>query len=320
MGSLRALLSSCFPRRTVLLLSLAAAGLAALLVQGQDPVFRSDVALVRVDAQVTGGTVAIDGLKKDDFTIKDNGLTRSILYCSQDEQSLDLMLLFDISDSMFPGIRRLATSAHTALTELRQGDRVAIADFNTQSWLMAPFNDNLPEVEESVSRVVDLRFGGGTFILSAINDAAQYFAKHGDKQRRRAILIFTDDDGQPSMSEKKVVDRMWESDVLLCGLIIPTPGSLHRGPYLRPSESMTGVAAKTGGEVVNADNPGHAFREMLHRIRKRYSIYYEMPPGMPGKSRQVSVELSEDARSRYPEGRVLARKGYVIPKSGGREQ
>jgi hypothetical protein len=224
--------------------------------------------------------------------------------------------LFDISDSMFPGIRRLAASAHTALTELRQGDRVALAHFNTQSFLMTPFNDNLQEVEESISRVVDLRFGGGTFILNAVNDAAQYFAKHGDKQRRRAILIFTDDDGQPSMSEKKVIDRMWESDVLLCGLIIPTPGSWRRGSYLRPTESMTGVAAKTGGEVVNADNPGHAFREMLQRIRKRYSIYYEMPSGVPGKSRQVSVELSEQAKSRYPEGRVLARKGYVIPKSG----
>ncbi len=305
-----------FRRRIVLLLVLAAGGVATLLVRAQDPVFRSDVALVRVDAQVTDGTVAIDGLQKDDFVIKDNGMKRDILYCSQEEQALDLMLLFDISDSMFPGIRRLAASAHTALAELRQGDRVALADFNTQSWLMTPFNDNLQEVEESVSRVVDLRFGGGTFILSAVNDAAQYFAKHGDKQRRRAILIFTDDDGQPSMSEKKVVDRMWESDVLLCGLIIPTPGSLRKGMYVRPSESMTGVAAKTGGEVVNADNPGHAFREMLHRIRKRYSMYYEMPPGTPGKSRQVLVELSDEARGRYPEGRVLARKGYVTPKAG----
>jgi VWFA-related protein len=293
---------------------LSAGVLFALLAWGQDPVFRSAVSLVRVDAQVTDGTTNVDGLKKEDFVIKDNGRTMSILYCSQEEQSLDVLLLFDISDSMFPGIRRLSASAHTALSELRQGDRVAVADFNTQSWLLAPFNDNLQEVEESVGRVVDLRFGGGTSILSAINDAGQYFAKHGDKQRRRAILIFTDDDGQPSMSEKKVVERMWESDVLLCGLIIPTPGSLRRGSFRPDGESMTGVARKTGGEVVNADNPGHAFREMLRRIRKRYSIYYEMPPGTAGKSREVSVELSEEAKARYPEGRVLARKGYVIPK------
>jgi VWFA-related protein len=304
-------------RRNAPALLLPAGILVALLAWAQDPIFRSDVALVRVDAQVTDGTVGIDGLTKDDFIVKDNGQTRSILYCSQEEQSLDLMLLFDISDSMFPGIRRLAASAHTALTELKQGDRVAIADFNTQSFLMAPFNDNLAEVEESVSRVVDLRFGGGTYILSAINDAAQYFAKHGDKQRRRAILIFTDDDGQSSMSEKKVVDRMWESDVLLCGLIIPTPGSMRRGSYGPPRESMTLVAFRTGGEVVNADNPGHAFREMLHRIRKRYSIYYEMPPGQAGKSRTVALELTDEAKSKHPEAHVLARKGYIIPKSGG---
>ncbi|HTS29781.1 MAG TPA: VWA domain-containing protein [Bryobacteraceae bacterium] len=296
-------------------LTIAAGVGASLLLFGQDPVFRSDVALVRVDAQVTDGQKAIDGLQKEDFVIKDNDVTRSILYCSQDEQSLDLMLLFDISESMYPGLRRLAASAHTALTELRQGDRVALAEFNTKSWLITPFNDNLQEVEEAVSRVVDLRFGGGTFILSAINDAAQYFAKHADRQRRRAILIFTDDDGQPSASEKKVVDRMWESDVLLCGLIIPTPGSVRRPMIPVATESMTGVAHKTGGEVVNADNPGHAFREMLHRIRKRYSIYYEMPRGIPGRSRTVSVELSEAALQRYPEARVLARKGYVTPKS-----
>jgi len=291
----------------------AAGGLGALLAWAQDPIFRSAVSLVRVDAQVTNDATAIDGLTKDDFVIKDNDHLQTILYCSQDDQPLDLMLLFDISDSMLPGIRRLAASAHTALTELRKGDRVAIADFNSQSWLMAPFNENLAEVEESVSRVVDLPFGGGTLILSAINDAAKYFVKNGDQQRRRAILIFTDDDGQYSMSGNKVVDRLWEADVLLCGLIIPTPGS-QIGSYRLGRESMTGAARKTGGETVNANEGGHPFREMLHRIRKRYSIYYEMPPATAGSTRQVSVELSEDAKRRYPEARVLARKGYVIPK------
>src|SRR5579871_3530345 len=318
MGSSRASLSGTTRRRFVPF-TLAAGVCAALLVRGQDPIYRSDVALVRVDAQVTDGKNSLDGLQKDDFIIKDNGVRRPVLYSSQEDQALELMLLFDISDSMYPGMRRLAASAHTALTELRQGDRVALADFNTQSWLITPFNDNLQQVEESVGRVVDLRFGGGTFILSAINDAAQYFAKHADKQRRRAILIFTDDDGQPSGSETKVVTRMWESDVLLCGLIIPTPESLHKSVIRLPGESMTGVAAKTGGEVVNADNPGHAFREMLHRIRKRYSIYYEMPPGVPGKSRTVSVELSEAVKGRYPDAWVLARKGYVIPKGEGQQ-
>lgn len=288
---------------------------AALLAWAQDdPVFRTSVSLVRVDAQVTAGAKTVDGLAKADFAIRDNGQPQTILYCSQEEEPLDLMILIDSSGSMERSVRRLAASAHAALAELRTGDRVAVAYFNTGSWLIAPFKTDLHEVAEALDRVVDLRFGGGTHILSAINDAARYFAKHGDERRRHAILIFTDNFGQSSMSEKTVVNRMWASDVLLCGLIVRLPGS-RLGPVpWAGEENMLGVAEKTGGETVKASDPSGAFREMLHRMRKRYSMYYEMPAAKPGASRRVTVELSAKTKALYPESVVLARKGYVIPK------
>lgn len=290
--------------------------LAISLLAGaqDDPVFRTSVSLVRVDAQVAAGAQIVDGLQKRDFTIRDNGRPQRILYCSQEEEPLDLMILVDSSGSMEHSVRRLAASAHAALAELRTGDRVAVAHFNTESWLIGPFSDNLREVAETLDRIVDLRFGGGTHILSAVNDAAGYFAKNADERRRHAILIFTDNFGQVSMSERAVVNRMWAADVLLCGLIVRLPGN-RIGPIpWWGEEDMLGVARKTGGETVNAGDPGGAFREMLHRMRKRYSIYYEMPVGKAGASRRVSVELSDGPKARYPGAVVLARKGYVIPK------
>jgi VWFA-related protein len=294
----------------------------ATVLAAQDVLFRTGVSLVRVDAQATGNAGGINGLHKEDFEIRDNGELQRVLYCSQDEQALDILLLFDNSGSMEPAIRRLAASAHTALSELRQGDRVAVANFNAEAWLIGEFNDNLEEVEATVGRVVDLHFGGGTHILSAVDQAARYFAQHADPQRRHAILIFTDDDGQPSASEKSVVNHMWADDILLCGLIIPTPMSQRPGgaSFGRGSEDMLGVAAKTGGETVDADDPGHTFREMMRRIRRRYSIYYAMPPGKSGSSRRVAVDLSPQGRNRYPDANVLARKGYVIPKSAAGSQ
>jgi hypothetical protein len=83
---------------------------------------------------------------------------------------------------------------------------------------------------------------------------------------------------------------------------------------------MLEVAAKTGGETVDADDPGHTFREMLRSIRRRYSIYYAMPAGKPGSSRRVDVALSPQGRSRYPDTQVLARKGYVMPKGAAAAQ
>ena len=288
---------------------------AALVAAAQEVVFRTGVSLVRVDAQVNGRAGGINGLRKEDFEVRDNGQLQPIQYCSQDEQPVDVLLLFDTSTSMLPAMRRLAAAAHTALSELRAGDRVAVAHFNSEPWLIAGFTEDLAEVEKTVARIVDVRFGNGTHILYAVDEATKYFARNADPHRLHAIIVFTDNDGQQSASEKTVVNHLWQNDILLCGLILPTPSALRSFNSGRTSEDMLGTAAKTGGETVDADDPGHTFREMLRRIRRRYSIYYPMPGGKAGSSRRVTLDLSPQGRSRYPEGQVLARKGYVIPKT-----
>lgn len=288
--------------------------LAALALSAQDPVFRTGVSLVRVDAQISAAGATVEGLQAGDFAIEDNGQPQQILYCSQEEQHVDLMLLLDTSGSMQLSVRRLAAASRAALRELAPGDRVAVANFNTESFLIAGFNDNLREVQKTLDRVIDIRFGGGTHILSAIYDAAGYFLKQQDKQRRRAILILTDNFGQSSKRERTVVNRLWEADVVVCGLIVrPRGQSLD---FSWPGgEDMLGVAAKTGGETVNANDPADAFREMLRRIRRRYSLYYAMPAGKPGSVRNVKLDLKPSIKAQYPKAEVLARKGYIIPKN-----
>ena len=46
--------------------------LAATALLAQDVLFRSDVSLVRMDVQVTGSAGGIQGLTKNDFTVRDN--------------------------------------------------------------------------------------------------------------------------------------------------------------------------------------------------------------------------------------------------------
>src|SRR5664279_4309936 len=96
-----------FTRRGFLL------GAAATTLAAQDVLVRTGVSLVRVDAQVSGGAGGVNGLTATDFEIRDNGEIQKVMYCSQDEQALDLLLLFDNSGSMLPAMRRLAASAHT---------------------------------------------------------------------------------------------------------------------------------------------------------------------------------------------------------------
>ena len=61
-----------------------------------DPVFRSGVSLVRVDAQATDSTGAVvEGLTKDDFRVLDEGVPQTLVNFSFAQEPLDLILLFD---------------------------------------------------------------------------------------------------------------------------------------------------------------------------------------------------------------------------------
>jgi hypothetical protein len=120
----------------------AAAVLWAVVALGQNDgvaaaqetsIFKTGVALVKVDTEVTDGTRVLVGFQKDDFRILDNGTEQPILYFSQGEEPPDLILLFDLSGSMIPRLKKLSESAHAALAKLRNGDRVSVMVFGSKS-------------------------------------------------------------------------------------------------------------------------------------------------------------------------------------------
>jgi len=135
--------------------------------------------------------------------------------------------------------------------------------------------------------------------------------------------VRTDNYGQRSRRGSTVIHHLWEADALLSGLIVRRAGetavntvAMVTNPLIAAlSEGMEGVAEKTGGDTLRGDDPGESFREVMRRIRKRYSLYYAMPQGKPGEQRQVRVDLTGEALKRNPSARVRARKGYLIPVS-----
>jgi Mg-chelatase subunit ChlD len=194
--------------------------------------------------------------------------------------------------------------------------------FNTRPRMLLPFTEDLEAVQRGIqSDVLGLRFGGGTFIQTAAEDAARRLARQPRTSRRRAVLIVTDDFGQRTRKEATVVREFWEADALLTGLIVRSKAvetmqkiNTITHPYLFSVQvGVKGIAEKTGGDFIRADEPGTAFRESMHRIRSRYSLYYPLPEGKPGTMRTIHVELTGDAAKRNPKARVRARTGYVSP-------
>ena len=297
--------------------------LGVLGIGQENTVFKSGVSLVHVDAEVTDGTRLLNGFLKEDFRVLDNGAPQQVLYFSAEETPLDVILLFDISGSMQPKLQKLATSAHAALAQLRKGDRVAVMVFTRKSSVASPFTGDMQAVEQIINDKVLGKARGGTSILRAVNDAAEYFLKEPRTERRRAVLIVTDNHGQPSGRKDTVVRSLWEADALLSGLELRSSGEgvmLGLTWALSPQsawlqmENMTGVVEKTGGDLMKGRDPGSDFEEMIRRLRQRYMLTYAMPQGKPGEERKIKVELAEDAQKKNPQARVKAREGYMVPK------
>ena len=163
-----------------------------------------------------------------------------------------------------------------------------------------------------------LQFGGGTRILQALEKSVDLFAEEKRTERRRAVLIVTDNEGVRDRREAPLVKKYWEADAVLSALLVKdiaqtirgfTPGGLMMRSM---SAGVNTVVDKSGGDVLNVDSSVD-FEDAMQRLRARYTLYYALPPGKPGVERKIAVQLDAAALKRYPKARVRARSGYVGP-------
>ena len=191
----------------------------------------------------------------------------------------------------------------------RQWERAPCGWRESKSREVTPFTSDLEAVHKTIEQdVLGLRFGGGTLIQPAVQAAALRFRDERHSERRRAVLIITDNIGVRTRSEKAVVRDFWEADALLSGLLISNRGASTRrtvalatNPWMIPlMAGMKGIAEKTGGDAISTNDPGPPFTESMHRIRSRYSLYYQQPEAKPGTTRGIRVELTGDAAKQHP--------------------
>ena len=321
-----------------------------------DPVvFRSDVALVRVDAQVVDrSNRTIQGLVARDFVLRESGKFQNIQGVDSENLPIDLVLLLDVSASMRPHIQRVSNASHDALRQMRADDRIAIMVFDRASRVRMGFRSSR-EAERELERVLqDETFRGGTDITLGMYDAADLLRREGRPEARKAIIIVTDDETERNRDVDGVSRALGRADAVLSALIAPDamrgrygngggryPGGGYpggggglggiilgrpRGGYpgggggMGPHTQSAGtreIALRSGGDSMPVDDT-YALQDTLARIRQRYALHFYLPDGVrPGEERYITVELADATRNRYPGAEVRYRQSYFAPTGAG---
>ena len=283
---------------------LAGALLASVVVEGQTPLFRARVDLVRLDVSVRRSDRPVAGLRADDFVLTDNGRAQRIESASLEAMPLSVMLVLDTSGSM-AGTRfgNLIEGAKDVLKTLGPEDRVALMAFSSQVSQEVELTGDIARVEQALD---ELTPHGGTSLRDAVYAALKVSPAPGS---RGVALVFSDGvDTLSWLSPPQILTAVKAADLVIYGVELTDFPRSSTTPST--AQILEPITAATGGRRWVTDRSariGPLLLEALADMRSRYLLtYYPEPPVTPGWH-ELKVTLKTGR------GDILTRPGYLVP-------
>jgi VWFA-related protein len=265
-----------------------------LSAQTQPPVFSTKVEVVRVDVLVTDKGQPILGLTPADFEVLDNGVPQQVEFVSYDQIPLNVVLAFDMSDSVAgERLEHLRTAGAGLLDGLKRGDQAALVTFSNRIALGAALTSDVQPLRDALEEVV------GTGETSLV-DGAYAGLTIGESDAGRALLIIFSDglDTLSWLSPAAVLETAKRSDVVVYGV------SAGRSK----AEFLHDLTSFSGGRLFELDktaNLSATFLSILEEFRRRYLVSYT-PRGV-SKDGWHRLEV----RIKGKKAAVKARPGYL---------
>jgi Ca-activated chloride channel homolog len=304
----------------------ALAGLVALAMFCPMPVraqqqpearIKLDVEMVLVDATVKdkAGHV-MDGLKKEDFRLDQDGAPQSIEHFNRGELPLAIALVVQENrwaQSFLPPLRYATLSV---LKVLKPEDQVALFAFADNVERRVDLTADKSKVAAQVD-TIGQSLGAGTNINDAVYQAAAYLREKAPAARRAIILVSdnTPADCRKGESHEKVLRTALEAETTVYNLKLPYLGPVVLDSMLEHWLVNVGkLTAETGGEVIDLEKEGSlflAFQTILTRLRTRYTIgFYPAPKLDDGKFHKLNLALAPTFGNRGHDYQMIARTGY----------
>ncbi len=288
--------------------------------QGRDVVITSTIRIdqeIEVELQQLYVTVTRDGasardLRREDFSIVDDGVRQELVTFERGDVPLAALLLVDASDSMRGERLRVALAgARSFIDAMARLDQAALLLFADHVLHATPFT-GFPQV--LASGLAGVAAGGGTALADHLYAGFKLLEA---RQGRRVVILLSD--GVDTTSVLEMADVLWaarRSQALVYWLRLPLAqraGAFSsswrdaRG-HREELERLEELVRQSGGRIVVLEGVGdtaEAFGEILRELRGQYVLgYYPEPRRNDGGWRKVRVRVGAGLD-------VRAREGYV---------
>lgn len=221
----------------------------------------------------------ITGLKKEDFSVIQNGIDQNIEYFFNEEAPMNVAVLIDTSASTKEVLDKIQKAARDFVKVLRPEDRVIIVSFDYQTSFLSELTSDKKKLSKAIeqTRIAD-RTGSdmNEAIFQIVNN---HFASF---KGRKAIIALTD--GlviRRDLSTQQALDILQKSDTLFYPIIFKTKlnsearsraAANNRKPL--PIEMLEFLAQETAGRVYEKDaaNLKEAFQGIAEELKEQYLL------------------------------------------------
>ena len=189
-------------------------------------VLRVDTTLVTVPVSVLDRQGRfIPNLKREDFTLLENGREQSIAFFETSEKPFTVALLLDTSASTQFKLSEIKAAALEFAKQLRPQDRVLVVTFNSEVLLLTDPTNDLELIAQTIEEFVHT--GTATRLYDAVN--LTIAERLNRIKGRKAIVLFTDgvDTASQQASYQSTLDQVEELDALIYPVQYDTSDYMH---------------------------------------------------------------------------------------------
>jgi Ca-activated chloride channel homolog len=291
---------------------------------------------VPVIVREAGGRYLTD-LKKEEFTIYENGVAQEVAFFGTVEQPFNVALLIDSSGSTLEQLEQIKAAAYAFVNNLRPQDKVMLVEFNDSVRIACELTSDREQMRRAIATIQP---GEYTQVYEAVYTAV--WEQLADVEGRKAVIVFSDgiDTASSEITEEDTLDAVIESeDTIIYPVRYSTRADVERKlekkfamqkvsnpnkagvdyetavreldrTYRKADEYLNELAQTSGGVVERADtitDLNAAFGRIAEELRRQYLLGY-YPNDKSEKARRINVRVSRAGAV------VRARPGYKMSR------
>ncbi|HRH40735.1 MAG TPA: VWA domain-containing protein [Pyrinomonadaceae bacterium] len=211
----------------------------------------------------------IAGLKKDDFSIYEDGVKQNVAFFATVDEPLSIVLLLDTSGSTASSLEKIKDAAKDFVELLNPKDQGLIATFDSQLKVLNSFSSSTKTLKEAIDKVQTAQ-QDGTVLNYAIQQTIQ--KSFVNTEGRKVVIILSDgkDFGSP-VTKSELLGILEESDVLIYSI------------HYKTGTGIENLVISSDGKVKEVENKKPK-KEPKPKKQKGYSIT------IPGQIDVISQE------------------------------